>query len=263
MKYVCGGATTRYDAARACPGSSTDGHVAPKSDRKASAASGSSFHRTPTICRPSVGPSSASLSTNIGNSLRHGIHHDAQKLTITGLPRYAARSTGVPSMAVPMTGGAGSPVFATLPAGPQAPTTRDRARTRTAGGRSEPRRDVADLLGRDRSLHVRVNRAAEGVAAAGDRGHVVDDHLGTVDELTREHGGPVASLDHDVVRRGVLVVERHGERPPGRDREALLHEVDVLRRERHVGGRQARHWIGRWAGRRAAPGVRRAAGRAS
>ena len=43
-----------------------------------------------------MGPSVSSFSLNIGNSSRHGVHHEAQKFTTSGLPRYAARSNALP-----------------------------------------------------------------------------------------------------------------------------------------------------------------------
>ncbi len=87
MKYVCGGATTRYDFAIASPGSVTVGQVAPNSSVNCRASSAWSLYRTPSITRPSVGPSVARRSLNSGNSSRHGVHHEAQKLTTTGWPR--------------------------------------------------------------------------------------------------------------------------------------------------------------------------------
>ena len=97
--------------------------MAPKSSRNARARSGWSLYRTPTTWSPSVAPSVSSLSLNIGNSSRHGVHHDAQKFTTSGLPRYAARSNALPSSVAPMIGGAGSPVRATGALLPHAATS--------------------------------------------------------------------------------------------------------------------------------------------
>jgi hypothetical protein len=72
---------------------------------------------------------------NSGNSSRQGTHHEAQKFTMRGLPRYVARSSVVPSIVVPVTAGMGSPVLALPPEPPQAATTRDRARRMEAGDR--------------------------------------------------------------------------------------------------------------------------------
>jgi len=80
--------------------------------------------------------------------LRQGTHHDAQKLTTSGFPRYAARSIEEPSIAVPVIGGAGSPVFATRVDGLQPAITRDRARARTVSVRREAGLDVAEPTGR-------------------------------------------------------------------------------------------------------------------
>src|SRR6516165_3786465 len=65
-------------------------------------------------------PTTASLSAryfcsvafNWGNSCRHGLHHDAQKLRITGRPRSDASETRFPSSVRSVKSGAGWPTWA-------------------------------------------------------------------------------------------------------------------------------------------------------
>src|SRR6476660_2572891 len=190
----------------ASPGSVTVGHVAPNSSRHCFAGSAWSLYRTPSTTRPSDAPSCSRRSLNSGNSSRHGTHHDAQKFTMTGWPRYAARSIDEPSSAVPAIAGAGCPVRASAPP-PHAATSTASARTME----SRTCRSVGRLLEGDRPRHVRVDRADEGIGAGGDRGHVVDDDLGAFDDLAHEQLTRRA-VDRDVVRLPlVLVVYCFGE----------------------------------------------------
>lgn len=47
--------------------------------------------------------------SRIGSSLRHGGHHEAQKLSTTTLPRLSPSRIGSPSRFLPTTSGAASP----------------------------------------------------------------------------------------------------------------------------------------------------------
>ena len=81
---------------------------------------------------------------NSGNSSRHGVHHDAQKFTMTGRPRYWARSTVEPSRAVPVIAGTGSPVFAVDVPEPHAATRRTSAASRAEVVRRRATLDVTE-----------------------------------------------------------------------------------------------------------------------
>ena len=177
---------------------------------------------------PSVGPSVASFSVNRGNSSRHGTHHDAQKLTMTGLPRSAARSTARPSRAVPVIAGRGL-ADAGLGARPRrrsaASRRRRRGRASRAAGAGADRAGMRASglprpTGRERPRHVRVHRADEGVAARrrapGHRRHAA----APVKMSPLNSSAPRRVLDRDVVGdAGIPVVEGERERLAGRDRD--------------------------------------------